>query len=118
MSNDTGIFSGLNTQLLMRLVIVIEFSCALFGAITYYQYSGWFFIYLPILLVVHLMTILALPSVFKKLKGKPKDEFLHSSAEMEVDENLNEIDLWDRASVGFYVFTNIFILILILSRLY
>jgi hypothetical protein len=117
-SNDTGIFSGLNTELLMRLVIIIETSCVLFCAIAYYQFPASFFIYLPILLVIHLMTLLALPSVFKKLKGDPNEKILHSSFEFEEDENLYEVDLWDRASVGFYVFANAGVVLFLTLVLY
>ena len=118
MSNDTGIFESLTTEILIRLVIITEAICVLFAAIIYAQFSGLFFIYLPILLVVHLMTILALPSVFKKLKGDSKEELLGDSEETDNAQNDNKVDLWDRTAVGFYVFTNGIILFVLFVRLY
>ncbi|NOQ73936.1 MAG: hypothetical protein GQ574_18160 [Crocinitomix sp.] len=118
MSNDTGIFKGLNTELLRRLVIVIEMSCVLFGAIIYYQFPGTFFMFSPMLIVVHLITLLALPAVFKKLNKESQKELLHFSGVEEQDENLNEIDLWDRTAVGFYVLTNAVIVVILFVTLF
>ncbi len=74
--------------------------------------------YLPWFLVVHALTVLALPSVFKKLKEETQQDLLHYSGVAEQEEGLNEIDLWDRAVVGFYVFSNGAILMVLLVTLY
>lgn len=118
MSNDTGIFEGLNSQILMRTVIIMETCCALFCGITYLKFPGLFFMYLPWFLVIHALTVMVLPSVFRKLNADSKQDLLHYSGAAEQEENLHEIDLWDRTVVGFYVFSNGVILLICTSILY
>ena len=114
---DLGLLKNLNTELLRRIVVTVEMSWILFSVIIYYQFSQLFFIYLPLLLVVNLLTMLPLPSVFKKLRKEAQEDLLHFSGVTEQEEGLADIDLWDRVSVGFYIVLNtvlFFVLLMVL----
>lgn len=105
-SEDLGIFKNLNTELLKKAVIIIEMSWLLFMAVLYLQFPGTFSLLSLILLVAHLITVIGLPSIFSKLNKERQEDTLHFAGAEEQDEDLNGIDLWDRALVGFYVVTN------------
>jgi ABC-type bacteriocin/lantibiotic exporter with double-glycine peptidase domain len=106
MASDLGIFNSLTSEFLRRIVIVIEVTCVLFGLIIYNQLPNVFFVFFPFLIAVHLLTLLALPSVFKKMNKEKQEELLHFSEVQDQDENLTDVDLWDRAAVGFYIVSN------------
>jgi hypothetical protein len=108
---DFKILQNLNTELLRRLVIVVEMLSVVIAAGLYLQFRDVFFIYLPIVLVIHLLTIAALPSVFKKLNKEAQEDILHYSGVAEQEANLSKIDLWDLAVVGFYVISNGFLIL-------
>lgn len=117
-AEDLGIFKNLNTELLKRIVIITEITWVLFMAVLYFEFFGTFSLLFRVLLVAHLITIIGLPSIFSKLNQDRREESLHFSGVEEQDENLNDIDLWDRAVVGFYVLTNACVLLLLIVSLF
>ena len=118
MNNDLGILKNLTSELVKRIVIIIQMTCVLFAVVIYYSFAERFMIFGPWILVVNLLTLVGLPSVFRKLNSDLKEDVLHFSGAAEQDESLSDIDLWDRAVVGFYIFTNVSIILILFVLLF
>ena len=110
-------FDTISAEKIRWTLISVELICFGCYVLIYINKSSTFEVYLPLLMVVNALTLLPFPFIFNQLKSKFPDDVLPNDplySDSEDLENQSEIGLWEKSCIGFFVVTNLGIVILLL----
>lgn len=101
--------SNISAVGLKRIVFILELVWVFAGAMVYYFFQDQFWMYLPLVAVINILTLTPLFGILKKLNNADLvDSEVSLDSHLYNAESTSKLisDAWEKACVGYYVLTN------------